>query len=212
MLEVTAVDLPEPRPPCECRRTMIDVVSMNETTGDSPTFHITGRIVCRDCGEVLTLLTPQGFDDTFRLTFAKGLKEKLAAAKASKAQAKAAKPAPTTKAPKNPPDPSKGLPGTEMLSLTAELGIVSPASCGCKSTAAMMDRLGVSECRARSADLRMMIAAGWETWGWKDKLKAVAASAWKAAGLGVNPTDPVRDLVEIALDRADAKLKTETKQ
>lgn len=107
--------------------------------------------------------------------------------------------------PPAPPDPSKGLPGTEMLRLTEELGVVSPPGCGCKSMAANMDRLGVDECRARIPDLRLAVAGAWENWGWKDKLKAVAASAWKAAGLGVSPTDPVRDLLEIALDRADAK-------
>ena len=103
------------------------------------------------------------------------------------------------------PDPSKGLAGTEMLSLTAELGIVSPPGCGCKGTAATMDRLGVDGCRERITDLRLSVAANWEAWGWRDKLKAVTAAGWKAAGLGVNPTDPVRDLLEIAIERADAK-------
>lgn len=122
--------------------------------------------------------------------------------------AKPGRTAPTGKAEQTPaksPDPAKGLPGTEMLSLTAELGIVSPAACGCKTLAAQMDKLGVDGCRAMMSDLKVTMHVNWESWGWRDKLKAVAASAWKAAGLGVNPTDPVRDLLEIAIERAEKK-------
>lgn len=103
------------------------------------------------------------------------------------------------------PEKAEG-PGTEMLSLTAELGIVSPPGCGCKGMAATMDRLGVEGCRERITDLRLSVAANWSAWGWKEKLAAVAASAWKAAGLGVNPTDPVRDLLEISIERAESKI------
>lgn len=111
--------------------------------------------------------------------------------------------------PKAPEKPKEG-PGTEMLQLTNELGIVSPPACGCKSMAATMDRLGVHGCRERITDLRLSVAAGWDAWGWRDKLKAVTAATWKSAGLGVSPTDPVRDLLEIAIERAEQKTKGTT--
>jgi hypothetical protein len=123
-----------------------------------------------------------------------------AAPESKKPAAQAREPAKSTA------DPEKGLPGTEMMQLTAELGIVSPPGCGCKSRAAWMDSVGLETCRASAPDLRLMIRANWDKWGWKDKLSAVSASAWKAAGLGIDPRDPVTDLLEIAFDRAEEKM------
>lgn len=155
---------------------------------------------CPDCGIEFVMPTATGFAESATLALVSRERAKEMALAKSKSPPAPAAPVPTA-------DPAKGLPGTEMLQLTAELGIVSPPACGCKGAAAQMDRMGLDECRARSADLRIMIASNWANWGWKDKLAAVAAAAWKGAGLGVNPTDPVRDLLEIAFDRAETKMK-----
>lgn len=172
------------------------------TVGQTPTANTSvaqlSQFQCTDCGVALYPVGPKG-----------GAVEGIAVPLVTTAPAAKSPAKPAARKSPTPPDPSKGLAGTEMLSLTAELGIVSPPGCGCKGTAATMDRLGVEGCRERISDLRLMVAGAWESWGWKDKLKAVAASAWKAAGLGVNPTDPVRDLLEIAIERADAK-RTQT--
>lgn len=160
------------------------------------------QFVCPDCKAVATIYAAGGPVDTGRILWTwnpvtkgvntpRGHNDAAAKIETSKQHG----------------DPKKGLPGTEMLLLTKELGIHSPAGCGCKSMALNMDRLGLDECRARLPDLKLMVAGNWASWGWKDKLSAVSAAAWKAAGLGVNPTDPVRDLLEIALERAEAKIE-----
>ena len=169
--------------------------------GKTPTANTSvafiGQFRCADCGVALFAVGPKG------QTVANIQVPLITTAPVEKPQQN----------PKGkPPDPAKGLPGTEMLSLTVELGIVSPPGCGCKSTAALMDRIGVAECRSRSADLRMMIAGGWEAWQWKDKLKAIAAAAWNGAGLKVSPTDPVRDLLELSFERAEAKMTKSKEQ
>lgn len=202
------IEIPEPVASCECKRTDIQVLNANRSKNG--TSVVVGRVVCRDCGEVQTQLTSAGYDDVFRLTFGAGLQEKMAASREAKALAKANKPAPAKpeRPSKSLSDPSKGLPGTEMLLLTSELGIVAPPGCGCKGMAATMDKLGVDGCRQRHLEIKLAVEANWEAWGWKDKLKAATSSAWKAVGLGVRPTDPVRDLVEIAIERADKKRET----
>lgn len=166
------------------------------TAGKTPTANTSvaqiGQFRCADCGVALYPMGNNGTSELIRVPL-------VTTAPEAKVRPSA------ERQPPKPPDPTKGLAGTEMLSLTAELGIVSPPGCGCKGTAATMDRLGVDGCRERITDLRLSVAANWEAWGWSDKLKAVAAAGWKAAGLGVNPTDPVRDLLEIAIERADSK-------
>lgn len=151
------------------------------------------RFKCRECGEVAWVHTSKGPMQAGTILWS---------------WTAPAPSTPSTDAKKEPTksDSLKGLAGTEMLLLTDELGVKSPPGCGCKSTAAMMDRLGLEECRARVADLRLIIASNWEAWGWRDKLKAVSASAWKAAGLGISPTDPVRDLLELSFERAEQKM------
>lgn len=158
------------------------------------------QFLCPDCGAIATIFASGGPVNTGRIVWSwEGVptrpeKDKSDAAAQPKEKNQIG-------------DPAKGLPGTEMLLLTEELGIKSPPTCGCKSMALQMDRLGLEECRSRISDLKLSIASNWTHWGWKDKLSAIAASAWKAAGLGINPTDPVRDILELALDRAEAKMK-----
>lgn len=103
----------------------------------------------------------------------------------------------------------EGGPGTEMMELTRQLGVETVPGCSCKSTAATMDKLGVDGCRRRINELVLQVEANWDSWGWKKQLVAVTKAAWKAAGLGVNPTDPVRSLIELALHRAEQAEKYE---
>lgn len=169
-----------------------------EARGRNYETHI--QFLCPDCGAIATIYAAGGPVDIGRILWSwEGVPAKPERGKSDAI----AVPQPNKKI----GDPKKGLPGTEMLQLTSELGIKSPATCGCKSMALNMDRLGLDECRARLPDLKLMIAGNWAAWGWKDKLSAVSSAAWKAAGLGVNPTDPVRDMLEIALERAEAKMK-----
>lgn len=179
----------------ECQHTSL---TCELAAGKTPTANTSlaqiSQFRCADCGVALYAIGPGGKPANFitvpLVTTAPEVKSRPAKESSEK----------------SPPDSSKGLPGTEMLSLTSELGIVSPPGCGCKGMAATMDRLGVEGCRERITDLRLTVAGNWGAWGWKEKLAAVAASAWKAAGLGVNPADPVRDLLEISIERAEAKL------
>lgn len=154
---------------------------------------------CVDCGVTFNTVDPKGRstpDVSIPL---------ILTTPAQKPEVKAAS---NKKPVKSSADPKKGLPGTEMLLLTSELGIEAPPGCGCKGMAVTMDKLGVDGCRERINELKLGIAANWDSWGWKDKLGAFKASAWKAVGLGISPTDPVRDLVEIAIERADKKRET----
>lgn len=189
-------------PACEHKNAALK----SETTAKSGgNFETRIQFACPDCNKLGTIFSASGPTQEGAILWSWDSPDQRKMLRAQKKSNAAA--SPKDAAPAKVGDPAKGLPGTEMLQLTAELGITSPPGCGCKGTAATMDRLGLEECRARITDLRLSIAAGWSAWGWQDKLKAVTASAWKAAGLGVNPTDPVRDLLEIALDRAEAKMK-----
>lgn len=213
MAEMDAVDL-EAAPACAHGKFRVEPKAINET--DMPgTWSLSAQIVCRDCGLVMTLVTPSGFDDQARIVFGGvDLKQQMVAfrqqQKLAQDQKKAADAVRRTLAvgehAKSKGDPAKGLPGTEMLSLTESFGIQSPDGCGCKTMAAMMDNLGLAECRARAADLRLTMAASWDSWGWRAKLSAVTAAVWNGAGLKVSPTDPIRDLLELAFERAEAKM------
>lgn len=132
------------------------------------------------------------------------------------AKRRGAKSNPPKNAPKTPtaaqaqpagPDPADGLPGTEMLQITQELGIEDRPGCGCKGMAATMNRLGTEGCRMRVPELTLSIQATYKSWtGW-DKLMFASKAAWKAVGLGVKPTDPIKHLVNLAIDRAEAKAR-----
>jgi hypothetical protein len=201
---------PEPLPPCACRRHKFDVIQINEgdkRKGGEGVWTATLQITCKDCGKVLAHRNRDGYDTVARLVYGPDLEEKLAAARekraetAERTQAEAAKKTGTTG------DPQKGLPGTEMLQVTSELGIETYEGCGCKSVAAAMDVLGVEGCRRRRNELILQIDAGLEGWGWSQKLKAATAAMWKAVGMGVSVTDPVVSLFEISVDRAEKKAK-----
>lgn len=162
-----------------CTHEHIDFNQSVQRKGEAYLLRI-GPIVCRDCRQVMRIIAGKNvYRSTANIVFG------------------------TFDNPVQTEPPRSSGPGTEMIALTEELGIESKPGCTCKSTAMTMDRLGVEGCRNRINELTLTVEANWESWGWKDKLRAVTKAAWKAAGLGVKPTDPVRSLLELAIERAD---------
>ena len=110
-----------------------------------------------------------------------------------------------------PKEKPPGFPGTELLNLTAELGIRHPKRCDCKRLARWMDRIGVNGCLVHFQHIVGRVRDNAAIWGWKDKLFNTATAAWKAVLSGlvlqIDPRDPIPGLVEIAIRRAEKKAK-----
>lgn len=171
--------------PTECQHTDMDIRERVSLQGDNFVLSV-GPITCRACGEVFMFATGKGkYSATASIPFGSNWSQR---------QAKK----------ENTNHTDQG-PGTEMLRLTEELGVESKPGCSCKSTARTMDKLGVDGCRDRINELVLTVESNWDSWGWKEKVMAVSKASWKAVGLGINPTDPLRCLLELAINRAETK-------
>jgi len=98
-------------------------------------------------------------------------------------------------------------PGTELANMLRQMGIVSSGGCDCKARQATMDQWGVDKCRERIDEIVGWIEEGAPRWGWAERLKAAALAVVTGLAWQIDPTDPYRSLVTIAIDRAEAKAK-----
>jgi hypothetical protein len=98
-------------------------------------------------------------------------------------------------------------PGTELAAMLRQMGIVSSGGCDCKARQATMDQWGVDKCRERIDEIVGWITEGAPRWGWAERLKAAALAVVTGIAWQIDPTDPYRSLVTIAIDRAEAKAK-----
>lgn len=102
----------------------------------------------------------------------------------------------------NKGEPPSG-PGEEFRKLTNELEI-DPSGCPCADTQRKMNRLGVAGCREQLDELCAEILANASKWKIDDP-ETLQRAALKAIELGlvIDPADPVRSLVLIAIERAE---------
>jgi hypothetical protein len=115
-----------------------------------------------------------------------------------------------------PPAPKEPV-GTELKALLTELGIdadlIKSACESCANYAGMLDRWGVKVCRARLNEIagRLKDQAIAHKARFRDgplRWAGVASRALKM-GLVLNPTNPYPGLVQLAIDRAEAKAAAE---
>ena len=96
-------------------------------------------------------------------------------------------------------------PGTELADILRSMGIVSGNGCDCKARQATMDQWGVAKCRENRAVILGWIEEGAPRWGWADRVKAVALAVASGVAWSLSPTDPYGSLIDLAIDRAEAK-------
>lgn len=102
-------------------------------------------------------------------------------------------------------------PGTELKAILAGLGFQPKQNCGCEAKAREMDILGVEGCREHRERLLTDIKANAVNWGW-DIVRAIPAAVWSGLAFQVSVLDPIPDVFDIAVDKAEAtaaKLKVE---
>lgn len=95
------------------------------------------------------------------------------------------------------------LPGSELTSLLASLGLHGSGGCGCASLAARMDAWGVAGCRERREEILAHLREKAAGAGWLETLKAGYLAL--SQGLLFDPLDPAPGLLDEALRRAEAK-------
>lgn len=98
-------------------------------------------------------------------------------------------------------------PGTMLASILRQLGIVSTVACSCKEKQRRMDQLGAQGCRDNLDEVVGWITEGAPQWGWADRLKAGALAVATGLAFSINPLDPYRSLVLLAIERSEAKIK-----
>lgn len=94
--------------------------------------------------------------------------------------------------------------GHELSKLYKSLGINPPADCTCRALSNRMDALGPAGCREHESELVTAMEENAAKYKWTDTLKA----GWKALGSGlvlkINPLDPLRSCLRIAIERTEA--------
>lgn len=109
-------------------------------------------------------------------------------------------------APPAPPAPAKASigPGTALKQLLAKLGIAGHQGCGCTDFANQMDAWGADECEKRMDEVvgnLIRQRANLHTSEWPGIMAKVVTSGLV---FKVNPLDPVRSLVSLAIANARA--------
>jgi hypothetical protein len=100
-------------------------------------------------------------------------------------------------------------PGTEMLGLTKELGIIEKPNCSCRAVAKKMDEWGVVGCQdpANLAWIIVQMQANAAKYSWLEKLQVAMSAAASPLALVIDPLDIYGSLVREAIRRADAKTR-----
>lgn len=106
--------------------------------------------------------------------------------------------------PRRSPAPQQG-PGTELAKLLKELGITGWRGCGCKSKIAKMNRWGPAVCREHAAEILAWLADASLKTPLTTKLKAATAALTTGLALQLNPADPLRSLLNVAIASAESR-------
>jgi hypothetical protein len=96
-------------------------------------------------------------------------------------------------------------PGHELRLLMSQLGIRPKRNCDCVTYARRMDLWGVTGCRERLGEITSHIEANSDKYGIGDRFTAAYWAVATGIALRINPLAPVRSLVELAIERAEAK-------
>lgn len=96
-------------------------------------------------------------------------------------------------------------PGTELLAITSELGIVAKPNCSCKATAAKMDSWGIEGCEQNRDWIVQQMEANAAKWSWLEKLQIAATNAVNPLALSLAFRGNVyHALLDEAIQRAKA--------
>lgn len=108
------------------------------------------------------------------------------------------------KLPQNAPM-CKGVPGTQMLKLTKELGVIEKPNCTCRAVAKKMDAWGTEGCSLpeNHAWIVEQIRANAAKWTWAEKIGIAMRAATSDLMLVIDPLDIYGSLVKEAIRRAD---------
>ncbi|WP_425618024.1 hypothetical protein NA78x_001717 [Anatilimnocola sp. NA78] len=99
------------------------------------------------------------------------------------------------------PAPDHG-PGTELKKLLASVGLTDFSGCGCASKIAQMNRWGVEGCRQHIDQICGWIEEAKRKAGWREQLKAATLATANGLAFKLDPRDPIRSLVELAIESA----------
>jgi hypothetical protein len=107
------------------------------------------------------------------------------------------------------PDYSQG-PGTEFEVLAKSLGLNPNEGCGCASIKLRMNHLGVAGCIENRSDLLESLRQNEATFSWLATAIAAGNAARSGLALKISWTDPLPDLLDLAIENARLKNSEET--
>jgi glycosyltransferase involved in cell wall biosynthesis len=109
----------------------------------------------------------------------------------------------------------KGRPGTELKAIFKDLNITMPKQCTCNILATHMDREGIQGCREKRDFFLTKIKENEKQWGWTDKIANYTKASVNAVRIGlatkVNWIDPLPDIYDLAVTRAEEKANAKPK-
>lgn len=116
-----------------------------------------------------------------------------------KSQRKPARPPKKTAAARQP---SHGV-GTQLTIAISECGVQAKQGCSCKSLAKELDQEGPAACRQKIDSIVDRMRENYAAYGLSEKLSAGVQSLPQILCGKINPLDPLRSLVTLAIDRAE---------
>lgn len=96
-------------------------------------------------------------------------------------------------------------PGSELKEILMLLGITEFSGCGCDYRALLMNAWGVAECRKRFEEILSWLQESYDRLKWSAKLKCAVRAVGAGIALAVDPSDPARSILTLAIDRAAEK-------
>lgn len=94
--------------------------------------------------------------------------------------------------------------GTELTTILSSIGI-NPSNCRCKERASLMNGWGLEGCREKKDEIVAWLRGEYKRVGWATVLAAVTKAIATGLAFRLSITDPVPDLVEEAIRRAEEK-------
>jgi hypothetical protein len=94
--------------------------------------------------------------------------------------------------------------GFELTKLYKSLGINPPENCTCRALSVRMDELGPAGCREQEDELIKAMEENAAKYKWTDTLKAGFKAIGKGLAFKINPANPLRSCLRIAIERTEA--------
>lgn len=94
--------------------------------------------------------------------------------------------------------------GTELKSLLSSIGI-NPAGCRCDERARLLDSWEIEGCREKKGEIVSWLRGEYRRVGWATVLTAVGKAITTGLAFRLSVTDPVPDLIDEAIRRAEEK-------